>query len=62
MHLLPRDEAVGYRIQVGAEQWLVYRSLAPRANRIVLGQNFSSEFVMARFTGEGEAENLMEID
>ena len=31
-------------------------------NRSVLGQNFSTEFVMARFTSSGESEKLVEIE
>ncbi len=44
---LTRDVAVGYRIQLGRRQWLTYRSLAPRCNRSVLGQNLSHEFLFA---------------
>jgi hypothetical protein len=58
----PDDVAVGYRVQVGAAQWLVYRSLAERGNRSVLGQNFSSEFVLGRFDRQGETEKLIEIE
>jgi hypothetical protein len=57
----PADIAVGYRVQVGAEQWLFYRSLAKAANRTVLGQNLASEFVAARFTTKGLAEELVSI-
>jgi hypothetical protein len=59
---VPSDVAVGYRIQVGRSQWLIYRSLAPRDNRTVLGQNFSSEFFVARFPPSGIAEKLLEIE
>lgn len=56
------DVAAGYRVQIGRQQWLIYRSLAPVANRSLLGQNFVSEFVVARFTESGEAEELIEIE
>ncbi|MFV1964468.1 MAG: hypothetical protein ACC628_03530 [Pirellulaceae bacterium] len=56
------DAAVGYRVQIGHSQWLIYRSLAPQGNRTVLGQNFSTEFVLGRFTREGEVEKLIEIE
>lgn len=59
---VPGDVAVGYRIQVGKSQWLIYRSLGTRGNRTVLGQNFSSEFVVARFRPDGTAEKLLEIE
>ena len=55
------DVAVGYRVHVGDRNWLLYRSLAEKGNRTVLGQNFSTTFVLARITG-GEAEKLIEIE
>ena len=58
----PRDVAVGYRVQLGNTQWLFYRSLAPRSNRSVLGQNLSNEFVAARFDLDGGLEELIEIE
>jgi hypothetical protein len=57
----PAEAAVGYRVQAGTEQWLFYRSLAKAANRTVLGQNLASEFVAARFTSKGFAEELVSI-
>jgi len=54
--------AVGYRVQVGRQQWLIYRSLARTANRSVLGQNLSQEFVAARFDTHGRIEALIEIE
>ena len=62
LHIVPPDVAVGYRIQVSNRQWLIYRSLAPRASRSVLGQNFSTEFVLARFNSQGESVKLIEIE
>jgi hypothetical protein len=43
------DQAVGYRIQLGLEQFLLYRSLTPPANRTVLGHNLIDDFCFARF-------------
>lgn len=62
LEIVPRDVAVGYRVQIGKRQWLFYRSLAPRGNRTVLGQNFATEFVCGRFTGAGTVETLIEIE
>jgi hypothetical protein len=56
------DVAVGYRVQLGRKQWLIYRSLGSRANRTLLGSNLISEFMLARFTQQGEAEPLLEIE
>ncbi len=59
---LQSDIAVGYRVQFGRRQWLVYRSLAPAANRTLLGQNLSSEFFLGRFDRNGETETIVEIE
>jgi hypothetical protein len=56
------DVAVGYRVQVGRAQWLLYRSLAEKGNRTLLGQNLSSEFLAARFDKDGTVEELIEIE
>lgn len=62
LHVVPRDAAVGFRAQSGDEQWLVYRSLGPAANRAVLGQNISSEFFAGRFkTEDGLVQKWIEI-
>jgi hypothetical protein len=62
LEIVSADEAVGYRVQIGNEQWLFYRSLGPTGNRTLLGQNYSGEFIAARFPGGGEAEKLIEIE
>ncbi len=56
------DTAVGYRLQIGMKQWLVYRSLAPPSNRTVLGQQLTAEFVLGRFTRRGELKTLIEVE
>jgi hypothetical protein len=56
------DVAVGFRVQIGRRQWLVYRSLAPACSRTVLGQNFSTEFMLGQFSEDGEAIKLIEIE
>ncbi|MHB8956088.1 MAG: hypothetical protein ACYC4U_24165 [Pirellulaceae bacterium] len=58
----PRHVAAGYRVQLDNRQWLIYRSLAPRSNRTVLGQNLANEFVAARFDLDGGLEELIEIE
>jgi hypothetical protein len=58
----PPDVAVGYRVMVGRQQWLVYRSLAPAANRSLLGHNLVSGMLLARFDRKGEVESLVEIE
>lgn len=56
------DVAVGYRVQIGKQQWLIYRSLGPRGNRTLLGSNLVSEFMLARFPPNGEADPLLEVE
>lgn len=56
------DVAVGYRVQVGGDQWLFYRSLTDLASRTLLGQNIRHEFYAARFDTEGEADELLALD
>lgn len=56
------DSAVGYRVMIGREQWLIYRSLSPKANRTLLGHNLSSEFLLARFLKNGEVQSLIEVE
>ncbi|MBN1589064.1 MAG: hypothetical protein JW888_06085 [Pirellulales bacterium] len=58
----PADVAVGYRVHSGRDQWLIYRSLAERANRTLLGHNLSSEMLFARFDEAGEVEPLVEVE
>jgi len=58
----PDDVAVGYRVSVGRQQWLIYRSLAEPANRTLLGHNLSTEMLVARFERSGEVEPLVEIE
>ena len=62
LRALPPDVAVGYRVLVGPRQWLIYRSLAARANRSVLGHNLATEMVVARFERKGQVEPIMEIE
>lgn len=62
LQTVTRDVAVGYRVQIGSSQWLLYRSLTAAANRTVLGQNFNTEFVVARFSSNGIADPLLEME
>ena len=57
-----RDVASAFRIQVGGEQWVVYRSLAKCGNRSFLGHNSLYEFVCHRFLPTGDPETIVEIE
>ncbi len=58
----PADVAVGYRVAIGEEQWLIYRSLARPRSRSVLGYNLQSETLVARFDRHGEVDPLIEVE
>ncbi len=62
LEVAPSDVAVGYRVQCGDAQWLVYRSLAAPANRTVLGQNTAAEMFVSRFFRTGECDELLAVD
>jgi hypothetical protein len=57
-----RDQAVGYRVQCGEQQWVAYRSLAAPANRTLLGVNLSTDFFVGRFGSNGETASIVEIE
>lgn len=58
----PAAVAVGYRVQIAERQWLVYRAMAERAARTVLGANTWSPFLTARIKKSGQFETLLEIE
>ena len=58
----PADRAAGYRVQIGRKQWLIYRSLTPRANRTVLGKNLCTEFHVASLDPQGDCKAILEIE
>ena len=59
---VPDDQAVGYRIQLGKEQFLLYRSLTPLANRTVLGHNLIDDFCFAKFDPEVGVDPLIAVE
>ncbi len=61
LNVQPREVAVGFRVQVHYSQWLLYRSLAWRGNRTVLGKNFATDFACCRFQPNGETQEILEV-
>ncbi len=59
--ILPPHQAVGFRVQVGGDQWLLYRGLDAPRNRTLLGCNVSCEFLLGRIKGDGTVRRLLEI-
>jgi len=63
LEIQPAEVAVGYRVQSAKRQWMIYRSLAAKANRTLMGQNTSSECLVARFLSPaGELDELLEVE
>ena len=59
---LSRDVAVGYRVQVGDEQWMIYRSIDRVANRSVLGHNTFGSFVCGKIDDKGNVKEILTMD
>jgi hypothetical protein len=59
---LPPDVAAGFRVAIGDRQWLIYRSLAARGNRTLLGHNLATESLIAQFGKDGEVTSIVEIE
>jgi len=59
---VPPEVAAGFRVAVGDGQWLIYRAVATKGNRTLLGHNLSTESLVARFEENGEVERLVEIE
>jgi hypothetical protein len=59
--ICPADVARGWRVQIAERQWIIYRALAVRGNRTVLGHNLISEFLLAKFK-DGTTTNLVEVE
>lgn len=55
------DQAVAFRIQLGKEQYLLYHSMTPPANRTVLGHNLIDDLCFARFDRHDGVEPLVEV-
>lgn len=59
---ISRDVAVGYRMQVGDEQWMLYRSLDRVANRSVLGHNTFGSFVCGKIDVKGNVKEILTME
>lgn len=60
--ILPQHQAAGFRVQVGSDQWLLYRSLDAPRNRTLLGCNVSCDFLIGRIKRDGTVRRLLEIE
>ncbi|WP_145170025.1 hypothetical protein [Rubripirellula lacrimiformis] len=58
-----KDEAAGYRIQVGSEQWMVYRTLGEPKTRSILGKHLIADFFASRIDMTyGDHDALVTVD
>lgn len=63
LRIVTADEAAAFRIEVGSDQWLVYRSMMGRVSRTTLGKNLVADFYCGRFDPEdGYTEELVTVD
>lgn len=63
LRIVDPSEAVAFRVQVGSEQWIVYRSLTNRVARTMLGQHLVADFYCGRFDpSDGSVEELVKVD
>ncbi|TWT71818.1 hypothetical protein [Crateriforma conspicua] len=63
LKLVPSDQAGGFRVQMGSEQWIVYRSLRGQRVRSVMGKHLIADFFAARFhMDEGDFEELVTVE
>lgn len=63
LRIVGPDEAAAYRIQLGKEQLVMYRTLAKATRRTALGMHILADFYAGRFDAEeGEAESLVEVE
>ena len=60
---VPRSKAAAFRVQVGDEQWVFYRSLAEQVPRTFFGKQMIADFYCARFDAESKAyEELITVE
>lgn len=63
LRIVGRDEAVAYRVQIGKQQWIFYRSLAEAKRRTALGMHTLADFYAGSFDAQdGEVDTLIEVE
>jgi hypothetical protein len=60
---VPSNQAAGFRLQLGKEQWLIYRSLSRILEpRTVLGQHTMYETLIGRFSTTGAVDPIVLVE
>ncbi|QDS92007.1 hypothetical protein FF011L_07430 [Roseimaritima multifibrata] len=63
LRIVAPHEAQAMRVQVGNDQWMLYRSLRGRISRTALGKNLVADFYCGRFNPEdGYIEEMVTVD
>lgn len=62
LNIVEDDIARAYRVRIGDQQWVIYKSFAEPGNRTFLGQNHHCDFFMGRFQEDGHVEELISLD
>lgn len=63
LRIVEPNEAKAFRIQIGPEQWVVYRSLGPALRRTALGMHTMADFYAGSFDmDDGEVDTLVEVE
>lgn len=63
LNIVPPSVAAAFRVQIGREQWLIYRTLAEATRRTALGMHTIYDFFAGRFDGEtGAVDTLVEVE
>jgi hypothetical protein len=62
LEVVQRDVAAAYRVQIGKDQWLIYRTLADAARRTALGMHTLSDFFAGRVKNNGDLDTLVEVE
>ncbi len=63
LKIVPDRLAAAFRVQSGAEQWFLYRSMAPPAPRTFFGKHLIADFYCARFDADDRSyEDLITVE
>ncbi len=62
LELQTDDVAVAYRIRIGDDQLVIYKSFDEPGNRTFLGQNHSCDFFIGRLKPDGSVKELLSVE
>lgn len=62
LETLPDDKARAFRVRIGDQQWVFYKSFHGTGNRTFLGQNQACDLFIGRFQEDGNVEELLSLE